>query len=268
MNPPPRRATLLAAALVPLVLLAPLSPFSGIASPCAAQTPPAAPAAPDTSHPNVWDVSIDLSASGAHGNEQYLLLTSGFNVRRLQTTRYALQLDGQVRYGTHGGQTIARLYRGSLHYDITPDALWSPFVFVTGERDLFRKLELRAQAGAGAKYTVLRSPTGTASVSLAVLYSHEDVSGPAPTTRNARFSWRVKGDQTLASGVKLSNVTFYQPYWDRPGDYLISSVTSATSRITDHIALTVSYDFERNSVPPEGVLPDDQLLNAGLKLTF
>jgi hypothetical protein len=51
-------------------------------------------------------------------------------------------------------------------------------------------------------------------------------------------------------------------------DYLLRSTTSAKILMLDRLSLTISYQIERNSLPPEGVGPNDLLLRTGFVFDF
>ncbi|MBX6364877.1 MAG: DUF481 domain-containing protein [Gemmatimonadetes bacterium] len=261
MTRKPRLAT------VPFLLLAALA----LPRAARAQTPDSAaasPAPPPKPAPDLWKVALNLAFTGASGNERYAMFTTGGEITRLQTDDFELSLDGRIRYGRSGGRDIARNLRGGIKFDLAPRGRWSPFLSATVEHDRLRDLDVRLQSGAGAKYTFWRGEGGgEASISLAGLYDCEDVRTEA-LKQMARWSWRVKGEKKLASGVRLRHTTLYQPVWDVPGDYLLSIVTAVDTPISQHIALSVSHDLERDATPPDSVRADDQVLNVGLKFEF
>lgn len=220
--------------------------------------------------PDTWSAVVDLAFSGASGNDQTTILTSGFRLTHLRTERFELELTGSVRYGRSEGREVARNLKSGLKLDVLPAARWSPFISVTGERDPFRKLDLRSNSGAGLKFAFWRSPQGSASISGAVLHSYEDFISPPDTPleprHSARWSWRFKGDRRLGERILIENLSLYQPVWDHSSEYLLSMVTSIRVPMNKHIALSFSHSFERDSMPPEGVEKDDHLVRAGLTI--
>jgi hypothetical protein len=154
--------------------------------------------------------------------------------------------------------------------DIRPAARWSPFISVTGERDPFRKLDLRSGGGAGVKYVLWKRPSGSTSLSAAGLYSYENFvntgATPLETRKTARWSWRFKGDQRLSERLRIENTSLYQPVWNRSGEYLLNMLTALNVPMSERIAITLSHSYDRNSSPPDGVLKDDHLVKAGLTI--
>lgn len=215
--------------------------------------------------PDLWRTTVDLAFTGARGNEHFALFTAGGKFTRLETSRYELELDASIRYGRTTGRDIARNAKAGLKLDLDPKGRWSPFTSVTAERDALRKLDLRLQGGAGGIYTFVRQDSADVSVSAASLYDQES-QVDIGTRHTARWSLRLKGTKTFASGIKLEHTSFYQPLWNSPGDYLISARTTVSTRLTKRVALTFNYAFDRDSTPPPEVDPDDQVVTVGLRL--
>ncbi|MBA2670792.1 MAG: DUF481 domain-containing protein [Gemmatimonadetes bacterium] len=235
--------------------------------------PAAAATAPRPSNP--WKIAAEMSFTDQSGNRVLRLLTGGLKVAHRDRDRY--ELDGQVesRYGKSEGEVVARNQYASLALDLQPNSAWSPFLFSNAERDEFKRLNLRFSGGAGARYTFWDEPSvqNTASVSLALLYSYENLIATeaqpfSPSRSLARWSVRVIGSQSLREGVTVHHTSFYQPVWDEMADYLLRSDTGAKVLLTRRLALSVGYQLSRNNRPPEGVEPDDRLLKTGFIIDF
>lgn len=225
--------------------------------------------------PDLWKVAAELSYTDQSGNESLRLLTTGLNLTHLEPERYELDVTLQSRYGEDDQRVIARNHYGAATFDFAPQASISPFLFADAENDRFRRLDLRASGGAGAKYTFYRPPDtdNRASASLALLYSYENRSAPAgepePGARQfARLSLRFKGAQALREGVDLVHISFLQPVANEIEDYLLRTETGIKTSLTDRLALSVVYQTSRDSRPPQGVGADDRLLKTGLILNF
>jgi hypothetical protein len=220
--------------------------------------------------PDSWSAVVDLAFSGASGNDQTVLLTTGFKVAHLRTERFEMELSGSVRYGRSEGREVARNLKSGFKLDVLPAAQWSPFISVTGERDPFRKLDMRSNSGAGIKYAFWRAPQGSASISGAVLHSYEDfistAEAPIDSRHSARWSWRFKGNRSLGERIRVENTSLYQPVWDRSSEYLLSMDSAIRVPMTTRISLSLSHSYERDSMPQEGVRKDDHLVKAGLTI--
>lgn len=220
-----------------------------------------------------WKLSTELSYTDQSGNRSLRLLTGGVRATHLQKEAFELDAAAETRYGESEGEVIARRHYGSLSLDLAPEGTWSPFLFADAERDRFKRLDARLSGGAGAKYTFhrARENRGSASVSLALLYSYENLAvtddgRPGGARDLARWSLRLKGSRELRPGLSLHHVAFYQPAWAEMADYLLRAETGANVLLLERVALSVTYQLQRNALPPEGVEPDDRILKTGLIL--
>lgn len=223
-----------------------------------------------------FKTTLDLAFTNASGNQSVTLLTSDLGFTHLQPERYELESGAAVRFGKTDGEKVTENYKGQVDFALTPDERWSPFLFGEVEHDPFKRLDIRSNTGAGARYRFWQTERGEGSLSGAVLYSYENFE-PDPevadslfdeSQSNARLSWRLKGEQQVTETTTLEHVTFYQPVYDAWDDYLLSVTNTARVRVTSAVALVVSYLYERNSTPPLGVGRDDRLLTTGISIEF
>jgi len=219
-----------------------------------------------------WRSQLELGFNGAAGNSSFVILRTGFGVTHLRTDVAELELSGLFRYGKNDEVVIARDWRSSLKLDLSPTGKWSPFLFVSASGDAVRRLDLRSEGGAGAKYTVWTSDTGEASISLASLYSFESYKQEAglavlPTERAARWSLRTKGERRLG-GTTFKNTGFYQPVWDRARDFTLDLTSSATTRLVGNVNLAVEHEYLHDASPPPDIERNDHKLSVVLRIVF
>jgi len=242
----------------------------GVGLPGAGLAQEAAPATTDTT-PDRWDAAIEFGFNGSTGNTRLTVLTTGFRVKHLETDRYELEWSAAFRYGESDDEVIARSFESGLGWDLWPEAAWSPFAFATLERDAFRRIDLRSNAGVGAKRTFVREENAEVSLSAAVLHDYENFTTPTDEDAvadrtNARWSIRARGHRQFENGLRFDHVTFYKPIWDDGTDYNIDSNTKVTILVSDRIGLNLSYTFRRDSTPPPDVERNDQIVQAGLTI--
>ena len=217
--------------------------------------------------PDLWRVLLDIAYSGSSGNQNLSFLDAGMGITRLETDVAEFELTARGRSGTDDGVRVAESYMASLRADAFPLDRWSPFVFASAERDRFKQLDLRSNAGGGIKYTFLREEDTEVSISLAALHNREDFRlADEPTRTDGRFSWRFKGDHELRDGVRVQNVSFYQPVFDAFDDYVIQSESRLAVQVFSMLAVSTSYVYQRDSTPPADVLPDDHHVKLGVQL--
>jgi putative salt-induced outer membrane protein YdiY len=223
--------------------------------------------------PDRWKVSSELSYTDQSGNNSLRVLTGGINFSHLEKDAFELEGSVRTRYGQSESEVVARNHSASLTFDLHPNEAWAPFLYATGERDAFKRLDLRFSGGAGAKYTPFKQKRGEVSFSLALLYSFEAVRATpedpeSPHRSLGRWSFRAKGTRDLGAGISLHQTTFYQPVVDEMADYLLQSDTGMKVLLTRRLALSLEYSLDRTARPPEGVEPDNRLFKTGLIIDF
>lgn len=220
--------------------------------------------------PDRWNTVLDLAFTSATGNEQITLFSSEATLTHLIDEDYEFELNGRARYGLSEGEKVAENYRIQINLELNPEAAWSPFFFTTTEHDPLRKLDVRANGGAGGRYKVIASERADLAVSGALLYSYEDYTGVSLNEafnqfeQDARLRWRINGRSTVREGVRLDHSTHYQPIWNRGGDYLLEVATSARVLVSSSVALSISHSFERDSTPQPEVRKNDQIMQVGI----
>lgn len=223
--------------------------------------------AQDAEPTDLWRVLLDLTYSGSAGNQNLSFLDGGLRVVRLEPGIAELEANARARSGTDDGERVAESYLASLRADAFPEARWSPFVFGSAERDRFKQLDLRTNAGGGVRYMFLRDENTEVSLSLAALHNREVFRIPnEPVVTDGRLNWRFKGAHEVREGVRVENVSFYQPVWNEAGDYIMQSESILAAQVLSMLAMTASYVYQRDSTPPADVESDDHHVKLGVQL--
>lgn len=230
--------------------------------------PSAALARQDEGEPR-WGASTELTLTDASGNQELTLLTTAFTLRHLRSEIFSMELNLQGRYGSSDGEQVAENYKGRLSLDLAPMRRWSPFLYSHAEHDPFRRLALRMSSGAGARYRLYREPNrGEASISLAMLHSYEAISPreSETVTNRARANFGLNGSYRVREGVTFTHRTEFQPIVDQVEDYHLTLESVLRIRVTNHVALTISHEYNRESMPATDIHPDDRLIKAGVQV--
>jgi hypothetical protein len=255
---PPRATTPAPAVLLPAALLGGLLLSPALAAQDAGE------------EPDRWAAEAALSLNSSGGNQSLTLITTELGLTHLRTDAYELDLGTRFRYGRSNGEDVAQDLSGSVTLDLWPAATWSPFLFATGEKDPFRRLEVRVTGGAGLKRTFWQEDWNEASLSAAVLYSYENLeladSMGDGVTQTARWSGRGRVRREIREGTRFEQVVFFQPAWDRLADYLLESRSTGRVALSEALAVTASVIYERDSTPAPEVEPDDWSVALGLSL--
>jgi putative salt-induced outer membrane protein YdiY len=239
------------------------------AQPLSVQPPPIIPQNP-VPPPKRWAVALDLGFTGSSGNSELIALSTGIRMRHLETKVFQFDGSASFRYGETQGRVAARQIQMKLAFEMGPDARVAPFVSLAGERDPFRKFDLRSKLGTGIRYGFYKSDRGELLMRAAVQYSHERFTPQADlaATSDGAWSFELKGMHQLGSNLRLENASSFDPVMGDMGDYILDVKSRFNTRITSHLALTLGHTYTYDSTPVQDVRPTDQRFEAGLTIDF
>lgn len=222
--------------------------------------------------PDPWTATAELSFTSASGNRDLTVFTTGLTLKHRNVELLGLVLNLRARYGSSDGETDIENYHGDLKLDLDPANDWSPFLYMTAERDQTRRLDLRMNSGAGATYKLRRDDgRGEASIGAALLHSYESIrpATPSPPTthepHSVRWSFQFDGRQRIRDDVTVTHGTSFEPRVDRFDDHLLALRTTFKVLVTSRIALSLTHEFDRDSTPVSDEIDEhDHLLQAGI----
>jgi hypothetical protein len=193
-----------------------------------------------------WHSSVEASASSLFGATSQTLASFATSLSH-DGQNFTADANLKFRYGeSEDADKItfvsARSWAFAATVDAVPKARWSPFLIGNVEASLEKAIDRRVAGGAGAKWTFARTPTASASVSLALLGENvKPLADTLPSKSLMRWSWRVKTEQRLADRLSFSHVTFYAPVIDAPGRFTIVSTSSGSFDLNAAVALMLSF---------------------------
>ena len=152
---------------------------------------------------------------------------------------------------------------------------WSPFVSFTYYNNKFKGFDYRLSALLGVKYRIYWDKRCDYSISAAYVQDYTEYGDPSVTLKAmvSRLSLRFKMRHKIADNVSIKHTTFWQPSLMEPmtsitEDYVVTSITSLDTKITDHITFGVNFNYEYHSLVPDGVNKQDIITSASLKIDF
>lgn len=160
-----------------------------------------------------------------------------------------------------------------LRYQITfSDWLtWETYTQVATDR--FRRMSLRALAGAGPRLALVEGPAVAFAVAASYMFEREmlnegDAADGGAVYNNHRLSLYVTGKFILAPLVKLIHTTYFQPRADDLMDFRVSSETNLAIKMTDSVGISLGYLLTYDADSPEDVKDMDTSTNARITYAF
>lgn len=155
---------------------------------------------------------------------------------------------------------------------LTARLLWE--VFVQHEYDAFRRLSVRALAGTGPAYRLIRHAHGSLTTGLAYLVEYEqlselaDAADSGATAVHHRASAYLTGSLGFDDDLVATQTVYAQPRLDHPGDVLLLSESSLTSRLTARLSLVNSFVLAYDASPPAQIASLSTALKLGFAVSF
>lgn len=224
-----------------------------------------------------WESKLSIGFSTYSGNVNQTDLRSVFGLTRkdefLESSIYAKGV-----YSNAEDKVLNREYEGGITLDYKPQNKLSPFMVLSAYQNKIKRYDLRLRAMAGAKWVFIKTETGNYSVSGAFLFDKENytvykndegVEIDKPDEIKKRISIRPKFKQKIGENVSLSGVLFYVAnIEDFSNDYLIDGELSLTSKISEKINLSLSYEYDYDNNAADGIKKTDQAFIASLVFSF
>lgn len=208
-----------------------------------------------------WGGKAQLSGNVLFGtSDQRVVGTVAELVRRDSTVEF--DASGSLTYGDarlsgDRREVAKRTLLGGLSADWRPYAAVSPFVALTAESNLEKRIDGRYAIAIGAKRTFVLTEEREISLSAAVLDEYTvparppaTTAGPAPrlpSERTTRWSLRGRIRHQFDARLRASHVTFWQPAINLDSRYLVRSTTEAQYALTERFGLTASLQYNYDS---------------------
>jgi hypothetical protein len=171
----------------------------------------------------------------------------------------------------NGVVSVAKWFGHLRHsYEITPRTAWEQYGQV--ESDRFRRVTLRKLIGTGPRVALLRSLSTELWWGSSYMLEHTDLDTQATGGRGEgiahRFSNYLSFTLDVHERILLSSVTYAQPRFDRPSDWVLLSVNSAEFSVTPLLQSRLDITMRYESVTPADVNSPDLELRSALEVVF
>lgn len=210
-----------------------------------------------------WSGSVEARFSLSGGNTELVSLSAGGQVQHQSGANRWRLLGGASREKSRGERveesTVAHLRHNRR---LLP---WlSTLTFLQHQRNPFQRLKTRFLAGAGARFDVLRASRVYGALGLSHMVEIERIEDVEGTDTDQRLSLFTILEGKLREGVVLELTSFVQPLWSDLSDMRAIIAASLRVAVVGSLSLTLNYDLQHDTEPPDGVQETDWKLRAGL----
>lgn len=214
-----------------------------------------------------WDAEAEMSLSTARGNTRSDTTTGRVSANRTGKT-FSLRLVGEGRYVEDSGNPVTERYHGLAQVD----GAFSPsnygFALVDGVGDRFAGFYWRytESAGIGHKYFAERDDLDLRVEAGPALRQERLTSGGRNDMAGGRF--RAAFRWTFIENSTFRQDVVYTQAFDDQREYYVSSDTSLTLHVNNHLAFRTSVQVEHNNRAYEGIKPTDTWTTTSLLYTY
>lgn len=221
-----------------------------------------------------WKYHLGLGGELKDGNVNTFTVRNDGSVERNDSI---LAFDGgyALVYGEKDKVAYDKSFAGHVKFDVWQYDRWSPFVSLSLLSNRFKGFDYRLSFLAGVKYRIISGERCDYSISVAYVQDYTDYIDPSVSldAMVSRLSLRFKMRHKIADNVFVNHVTYWQPSLMTPlksisEDFVLSSVTSVVTKITDHISFDVSFNYDYHSLVPDGVEKQDVITAVSLKVDW
>jgi hypothetical protein len=210
-----------------------------------------------------WSGSVEARFSLSGGNTELVSLSAGGQVQH-QGGANRWRLLGGASRETSRKERVEESTVAHLRHNRRLLPWLSTLTFVQHQRNPFQRLKTRFLAGAGARFDVLRASRVYGALGLSHMVEIERIEDAGGTDTDQRLSLFAILEGKLREPVVLELTSFVQPLWSDLSDMRAILAASLRVAIVGSLSLTLNYDLQHDTEPPDGVQETDWKLRAGL----
>lgn len=202
-----------------------------------------------------------------------LLQVSGKVVAQYRWRRHLVFVLGQGELGVNPKGTFLNRLLGHVRYRLTLMRALDVELFVQSDRDVFRRVSLRALGGGGLRLRVINADHVRLAVGLSAMVEYEELrSDDKPDAGVASTVGRISAYATvavpLAPRVALQETVYVQPRMGAPNDLRILEELELLTRPTNVLLIRLAAMLAYDAVPPIGVETFDARLQSSIGVVF
>jgi hypothetical protein len=203
-----------------------------------------------------------------------LLQISGRVVTQYRWRRHLLFFFGQGELGVNAKGTFLNRLLGHVRYRLTIMRALDAEVFVQSDRDVFRRVSLRALAGGGLRLRVINAEHVRLALGVSAMVEYEEIRAdddkPDAGWRSTvgRASTYATVAIPLGARLALQETVYVQPRFGKPSDLRILEELELMTRPTNVLTIRLAAMLLYDAVPPIGVETFDARLQSSIGVVF
>lgn len=218
-------------------------------------------------------LTTSLSVAGRSGNSE-IFIADASGIAGLYSPQHWLRMIYGGTYLADGDRSLLDSRFLQLRYSWMPTERLQTFHFVQVQQNESLRLRSRWLVGSGVQRDIVRGERTSFSLGTGAMLEWErlDPDEIHPDDPTARDTVRMANLCVLRhetrNGVRILNITYFQPRFDDLGDFRVLNDLGITVPVTDKVRLTLSGEWRRDNRPPAALERDDLSFKMGIALDF
>lgn len=196
----------------------------------------------------VWEGSLGLSYLATSGNSDTQTVGADLGLER-KPRPWGLSLKAAFNRNQEDGEKTAERYFAGVRALRSLSERWELFAGLSGERDEFSGIDLRAVVEAGGLYHLLTGPVHTLAFDAGLTWTDEDLLPPARDSESLGGVAGFKYGWKISEGATFGQRVLYYPNFDTSDDWRVESETALAAALSQRLALKVGYEVRYRNRP-------------------
>ncbi len=216
-----------------------------------------------------FHLSASFSMNGDRGNSEVLNIASSGIVGVLAGSHWTRFIFGG-KFLSNEERSILDNRFGQIRYSYIFSDRTQSFHFVQAQRNETLRLRSRWLLGSGLRHTIVESERTSLSLGTGLMGEWERLNADAvgegdPTESEAlRMANQAIYSFELASGARILNILYFQPDITDFSDLRVLNDLGLVVPVTEHVRLTLSVEWRRDTRPPSELGKDDLTFSMSL----
>jgi putative salt-induced outer membrane protein len=214
-----------------------------------------------------WTSNIGLSYVATSGNTDTNTMGLDLLVER-KPEPWGLEFRANFNRAEDTGELTAERYFASARAVRTLSERWDFFAGLSGEKDQFAGLDLRAMVESGVTYHALLGPKHLLSFDGGLTWTDEDRIDPEPDVSYFGGIAGLSYEWKFSDTASLTQRLLFYPNFDDSADWRLSSDTGLQVSMTSLLAVKLGYELRYRNEPIGDAKSTDTTTKASLVFTF
>jgi hypothetical protein len=215
-----------------------------------------------------WSGNAGFIFSLKRNVNDFIIFGSSVHIQ-YKTPKQLILFKNDISFEKISGESFDNVMVSHLryNYNILPRITWE--AFTQGQYNKVNLIKFRGLVGTGPRFKLSNWENYKFHLGTLTMLEYEELDdGVTPIQRAIRGSAYLSFSLFPSERITLVSTTYYQPRFDKPNDYRISSDSSLLVELFKNFSLKTSYLFIYDAFPAVSIPKSQYFLTTGLTFSF